>query len=179
MACRLFLGAVIATASFTVDAACPEWLDHSVNRLRSTETVNFCDLQDGRPMLIVNTASFCGYTGQFRELETVYQTYREQGFTVVGVPSNDFRQEASDPSKTAEVCFVDYGVTFTMTAPQAVKGEGAHPVFRALADRSGAEPGWNFNKYLVSGDGDRVWHFPSRTLPDGPEITAQVEALLK
>lgn len=162
-----------------VQASCPDWLDQDINKLRSTEQVNFCDLHGGRPMLVVNTASFCGYTGQFEELEAVYQTYRERGFTVVGVPSNDFRQEADSPAKTAEICFVDYGVTFTMTAPQSVKGPDAHPVFRTLAEKSGAEPGWNFNKYLIDAEGGQVWHYPSKVVPDDPELTAQIEALLQ
>ncbi|ENO15014.1 glutathione peroxidase [Marinobacter nanhaiticus D15-8W] len=160
-------------------ASCPDWLDEDINKLRSTEQVNFCDLHDGKPMLVVNTASFCGYTGQFEALETVYQAYRERGFTVVGVPSNDFRQEADSQAKTAEICFVDYGVTFTMTAPQSVKGVDAHPVFRTLAEKSGAEPGWNFNKYLIDADARQVWHYPSNVVPDDPELTAQIEALLQ
>lgn len=160
-------------------ASCPDWLDEDINKLRSTEQVNFCDLHDGRPMLVVNTASFCGYTGQFEALEAVYQTYRERGFTVVGVPSNDFRQEADSQAKTAEICFVDYGVTFTMTAPQVVKGADANPVFRALAEKSGAEPAWNFNKYLIDADGRQVWHYPSKVTPDDPELTAQIEVLLQ
>lgn len=172
------LGVGMLGFGFAVEASCPDWLDQDINKLRSTEQVNFCELQDGKPMLIVNTASFCGYTGQFEALEAVYQTYRERGFTVVGVPSNDFRQEADSQAKTAEICFVDYGVTFTMTAPQTVKGPDAHRVFRTLAEKSGAEPSWNFNKYLIDAEGRQVWHYPSKVTPDDPKLTAQIEALL-
>ncbi|WP_203143186.1 glutathione peroxidase [Marinobacter mangrovi] len=171
----LAIGALPGLAS----AACPDWLDVDINRLRSTETVNLCDLQDGHPMLIVNTASFCGYTGQFRGLEALYKRYRDQGFTIVGVPSNDFRQEASNEAKTAEICFVDYGVTFPMTAPQSVTGPEAHPLFRKLAEKSGAAPGWNFNKYLIDPQGNEVWHYPSRVAPDDPELTSRIKALLE
>lgn len=170
---------LLSLAARPAVADCPDWLDQDMNKLRSTQRVNLCELQNGKPMLIVNTASFCGYTGQFNELEAVYQTYRERGFTVVGVPSNDFRQEAKSEAKTAEVCFVDYKVTFPMTAPQSVKGPAAHPLFRALAEKSGAQPGWNFNKYLIDGQGNQVWHYPSRVVPDDPALTARIEALLE
>lgn len=151
-------------------AKCPEWLDQTVHKLRSTETINLCELKNDKPMLIVNTASFCGYTGQFKGLEALYKRFREQGFEVVGVPSNDFRQEADSQAKTAEVCFVDYGVTFTMTAPQTVKGDQAQPLYRGLADASGSAPGWNFTKYLINADGERVQVFSSKVTPDSPEL---------
>lgn len=159
-------------------AECPVWLDHDVNRLRSVESVNPCHAFAGQPLLIVNTASFCGYTGQFEGLEALHQAYRDRGLAVIGVPSNDFRQEASSEAKTAEVCYVDYQVSFTMTAPQRVRGAGAHPIFRGLAEVSGTQPGWNFNKYLVDPDSGRVWHFPSQVSPSDKALTDRIEALL-
>lgn len=158
-------------------AQCPGFLDHEFKRLHSSQTVNLCELQAGRPMLVVNTASHCGFTGQFRGLEELHRSYGERGLVVVGFPSNDFNQEAGDEAKTAEVCYMNYGVTFSMLAPSSVKGQGANPVFQALAARSQA-PSWNFNKYLVSADGQTVKHFGSRVSPDAPALREAIEQLL-
>jgi glutathione peroxidase len=165
---------VAASASF---AACPEYLDHSMRKLHSKEQVNLCETQAGKPMLIVNTASHCGYTPQFKGLEALHQKYREQGLVVVGFASDDFRQEAKDEAKAAEVCYVNYGVTFTMIAPSHVKGAAANPVFRELASQSQA-PSWNFNKYLVDDSGQVVQHFGSNTRPDSKVMQAAIESVL-
>lgn len=159
-------------------AECPAWLDHEVNKLRSVESVNPCQAFAGRPLLIVNTASFCGYTGQFEGLEKLHQAYADRGLAVIGVPSNDFRQEASNEDKTAEVCFVDYQVTFTMTAPQKVRGADAHPIFQGLAQASGETPRWNFNKYLVDQDSGQVWYFTSQIRPTDKALIDRIESLL-
>lgn len=161
-----------------VAADCPDFLDHEFKRLHSAQSVSLCELQAGRPMLVVNTASHCGFTGQFRGLEALHQEYGERGLAVVGFPSNDFNQEARDEAKTAEICFLNYGVTFTMVAPSPVKGPGANPVFAALAARTRA-PSWNFNKYLVSADGEKVQHFGSRVAPDSAELRTAIEGLLE
>jgi len=159
-------------------AECPAFLDHQFKRLHSSEIVNLCEETAGRNVLIVNTASHCGFTPQFEGLEGVHQKYRERGLVVVGFPSNDFRQEADEEAETAEVCFVNYGVTFTMLAPTGVKGEGANPVFRELGARAG-EPGWNFNKYLVSADGKTVRRFGSRVSPTSPELNEAIQGLIE
>ncbi|MBS3804158.1 MAG: glutathione peroxidase [Oleiphilaceae bacterium] len=159
-------------------ADCPDWLDQDVNRLRSVESVNLCQQFGDKLLLVVNTASFCGFTGQFEGLEALYQAYRKEGFEILGVPSNDFRQAAATEEKTAEVCFVDYKVTFTMIAPQRVRGDDAHPLFRTLTEMSGQQPTWNFNKYLVDQVSGRVWHFPSHVKPGDPAIRERIEALL-
>ena len=158
-------------------AGCPDYLDHSMRKLHSKEQVNLCETQAGKPMLIVNTASHCGYTPQFKGLEALYQKYREQGLVVVGFASDDFRQEAKDEAKAAEVCYVNYGVTFTMIAPSHVKGAAANPVFRELASQSQA-PSWNFNKYLVDDSGQVVQHFGSNTRPDSKVMQAAIESVL-
>lgn len=176
LSATLALFGSLATAA-SATAACPEFLDHEFNRLHSAQTVNLCELQAGRPMLVVNTASHCGFTGQFRGLEALHRSYAERGLVVVGFPSNDFNQEARDEAKTAEVCFLNYGVTFNMLAPSSVKGPGANPVFEALAARSQA-PSWNFNKYLVSPDGETVLHFGSRVAPDAPALRQAIEQML-
>jgi len=171
------VAATLASGAAAAAAACPAYLDHEFKKLRSSESVNLCQAAAGRPMLVVNTASHCGYTPQFKGLEAVHQKYKDRGLFVVGFPSDDFKQEAGTEAETAEVCFVNYGVTFTMLAPSSVKGAQANPVFRELGLRTEA-PGWNFNKYLVSADGKVVQHFASKVKPESPELTEAIEKLL-
>ncbi len=157
--------------------ACPAYLDHEFRKLHSSQKVNLCTAFAGKPMLIINTASHCGFTPQFKGLEALHRRYGNRGLAVIGFPSNDFRQEASNEAETADVCYVNYGVTFTMLAPSPVTGSGANPVFRELNRRAG-EPGWNFNKYLVSADGTKVQQFGSRVAPESEELTRAIEQLL-
>lgn len=161
-----------------IAAATPNDLyDHELRRLHSSETVNLREHLAGQPLLIVNTASHCGFTGQFSGLEQLHQTYAEAGLRVVGFPSNDFRQEAADEADTAAVCFVNYGVSFDMFAPISVRGADAHPIFRELARQSQA-PRWNFYKYLVNRDGEVVQVFSSMTSPDSDRLRNAIERLL-
>lgn len=161
-----------------VFASCPTYLDHDLRKLHSAETVNLCQVSGGKPMLIVNTASHCGYTPQFKQLEALYKKYHEQGLEVVGFASDDFRQEAKDEEKAAEVCYVNYGVTFTMLAPTHVRGDEANPIFRELAQQAQA-PGWNFNKYLVDPSGKVVMHFDSNIAPDSAMLEQAVVTVLE
>jgi glutathione peroxidase len=157
--------------------ACPAFLDHEFKKLRSRDSVNLCEAAAGKTLLVVNTASHCGYTRQFEGLEALHQKYKDGGLFVVGFPSDDFKQEADTEAETAEVCFVNYGVTFTMLSPTSVKGADANPVFAELAARTEA-PAWNFNKYLVSADGKVVQHFASKVKPESAELTGAIEKLL-
>ena len=138
MMTRLIVLTALLSLAKQAAAACPAYLDHDMRKLHSRDMVNLCESFAGKPMLIINTASHCGYTPQFKSLETVYQSYREQGLVVVGFPSDDFRQEADDESKTADICYKNYGVTFTMVAPSHVKGDEANPVFQELANQTKA-----------------------------------------
>lgn len=169
------VGCIVGSAA---QAVCPEYMDHSMRKLHSDEQVNLCEIQAGKPMLVINTASHCGYTPQFKGLEALYQNYREQGLVVVGFASDDFNQEAKDEAAAAEVCHVNYGVTFTMLAPSHVKGSDANPVFRELASQSQA-PGWNFNKYVVDGSGEVIKHFGSNTAPESKVLQAAIESVLQ
>jgi glutathione peroxidase len=176
--CSLMLAACLLLGSTAASAAqCPAFLDHDFKKLRSSQSVNLCEEAAGKPMLIVNTASHCGYTGQFEGLEALHQKYKARGLVVVGFPSNDFRQEAKDEEETAEICFVNYGVTFTMLAPTSVKGQSANPVFKELG-RQSSEPAWNFNKYLVGADGTVVQYFKSDVRPDSAALSQAIEKLL-
>ncbi len=169
----LLLGAGAASA-----ADCPAWLDHAFTKLRSHETVNLCKLAAGRPLLLVNTASHCGYTPQFEGLQALHEKYQGRGLVIVGFPADDFHQEAKDAAETAEVCFVNYGVKFTMLAASQVTGAKANPVFAELARQSHA-PTWNFNKYLVTADGKVAAYFDSSVTPDAPAIATAIEAQLR
>ena len=158
-------------------AACPALLEQQMRPLGKQETVSLCERYAGQPLLIVNTASHCGYTRQFKGLEALNQEFRARGLRVAGFSSDDFRQEAADESKTAEVCFENFGVTFDMFAPIAVTGDKAHPLFREIARQSSA-PDWNFHKYVIDRNGRVVATFPSRVKPDAPEVLAAIEKVL-
>lgn len=157
--------------------SCPAFLDHEQRKLHSNETVNLCDLAAGKPLLVVNTASRCGYTGQFEGLESLHKRYADEGLVVVGFASDDFRQEADSEEEAADVCFVNFGVTFTMIAPGAVTGAEANPVFREINSQS-QPPRWNFTKYVLDNRGNVVESFPSRVRPDDRELIKALESVL-
>lgn len=156
---------------------CPDWLDRDLNKLHSKDTVNLCELAAGKVALIVNTASDCGYTSQFKGLEALYRKYKEKGFVILGFPSDSFEQERDDAAETAEVCYINYGVTFPMLATSPVKGEQANTVFKHLNAKLG-EPKWNFNKYLIDRGGNPVKYYESGTRPDDKELISAIESLL-
>ncbi|MBO1519582.1 glutathione peroxidase [Oceanisphaera pacifica] len=151
--------------------------DHQIPRLHSSETLNMQPFA-GKPMLVVNTASHCGFTGQFEGLEALHQQYQGQGLKVVGFPSNDFKQEAKDEAETAEVCFVNFGVTFDMAHPIKVRGKDAHPIFQEITRQSGKAPRWNFYKFVINKDGAVTAVFGSRTKPSDPKLQAAIQAVL-
>jgi glutathione peroxidase len=135
----------------------------------------------GHPVLVVNTASFCGYTPQYRDLEALWRRYRERGLVVLGVPSNDFGQQ--EPGGAAEIkqfCETNYQVNFPLTEKYRVIGGGAHPFYRWVAAQLGevGAPRWNFHKYLIGPDGQLAGAWPSRVGPLDPAITGEIEAML-
>lgn len=165
--------------SFTVqaDESCPEFLDYELPKLHSNETVNLCKVANGKPLLMVNTASHCGYTRQFEGLETLHQTYQESGLMVVGFASNDFNQEAKNEAETERVCRENFGVTFLMIASSYVTGKNANPVFEEINTQS-EPPSWNFSKYLIKSDGKVVAAFPGKIEPNDKRLTDAIESLL-
>lgn len=157
---------------------CAALLAHELPKLRSKETINLCEQFQGKAMVVVNTASFCGFAPQFKGLEALYQRYKDDGLVVLGVPSDDFFQESDDATETAEVCYVNYGVTFPMAQTQPVRGGDAIPLFKELAKQAGGAPRWNFYKYVVDRNGQVVDYFSSKVEPDDPKLIAAVEKAL-
>ena len=152
-------------------------LNHELRRLHSSETVNIQALAADAPaVLLVNTASHCGFTGQFEGLEALHQQYAARGLKGIGFSSNSFNQEA-DEAKAAETCFVNFGVTFDMMATVPVRGADAHPIFAELARQTRA-PRWNFNKYLVTPDGTVAEVYGALTGPDSGRLRRAIERLL-
>lgn len=174
----LFAALVALTViSMPVNASCTAALNATVDKLHSQQQLDLCALTEGKTTLVVNTASRCGFTPQFDGLEALYQTYQDKPFTVIGFPSNDFNQELDDEADTAAVCYVNYGVSFPMAATSAVTGNRANPIFQFL-NKATQEPGWNFNKYLISKEGKRVSHFPATARPRGGELEAAIRGEL-
>ncbi len=173
----LFTSAHAQEAPAELHGNCAKWLDHKIGQLHTTKTVDLCAETAGKVVLLINTASYCGYTYQFSGLETLYQRYKEKGLVLVGLPSDNFNQEDDDSAKTAEICYINYGVTFPMTDIVHVKGENAHPVFSHLASEA-KRPNWNFNKYLVDRDGNVIDLFRSGVRPDSEKLVTAIEALL-
>jgi|TARA_B110000971_G_scaffold180762_1_gene187341 glutathione peroxidase len=167
---------LLSTNSF---ANCPALLDFESTKLHSSTSINFCDNFKSKVLLVVNTASHCGFTPQFKDLEVLYNKYRDRGLEIVGFPSNDFNQEASSESKTADVCYINYGVTFTMMSPSSVRGGAVNPFFKRLADKTGSAPSWNFTKYLVDRDGSTVTHYASNKKPIGSSLEQDIVLLLQ
>jgi glutathione peroxidase len=132
----------------------------------------------GQPILVVNTASRCGFTRQYDELQALYDRYRDQGLVVLAVPSNDFRQELATNEDVAEFCEVNFGLDIPMTTITHVKGDKAHPFFAWLARAEGFTPGWNFNKVLIAPDGSVAGTFGSPVKPLSGQITSRIEAML-
>ncbi|MBA4382489.1 MAG: glutathione peroxidase [Sideroxydans sp.] len=163
-----------ATASAEV---CPQLLDRTITTLQG-EKINLCQYA-GKPILVVNTASKCGYTPQFEQLEAMYGKYKQQGLLVIGFPSNDFRQEFSDKGEIAKFCKLTYKVKFPMSEPSSVSGKNANSFFKALAKSTGEAPSWNFHKYLIETDGKTVHSFATSVEPDSPEIMDKIQAMLK
>lgn len=133
----------------------------------------------GQPVLVVNTASQCGFTGQYDGLQALYDSYRDQGLVVLAVPSDDFRQELGSAEEVKAFCELNFALDLPMTDITHVKGARAHPFYRDVAEETGFTPRWNFNKVLIGPDGAVVGTWGSATRPQSPEITQAIETLLQ
>lgn len=174
----LTVGALL-TLLFTLPSYgndCPEWMNHDLKQLHSSKSFNLCQVTKGRPTLIINTASYCGYTKQFSQLESLYQKYKDQGLMIVGFPSNSFQQAAKSEKDAARVCYKNYGVSFYMSKTVDVKGPNAHEVFRYLSKQT-EEPNWNFNKYLIDKRGGVVRHYDSHIEPLNSQLENDIRFL--
>ena len=164
-------------AATPTSASCPALLKQSFKRLQDEAPQDLCQYAV-KVVLVVNTASYCGYTKQYEGLEKLYAKYSPRGLVVLGFPSNDFKQEAASTKEIAELCYNTYGVKFPMFAPTAVSGAKANPLHAALAQQTGKEPKWNFTKYLIGRDGKVIEHFPSKVTPEDPALVGKIEGAL-
>ena len=175
----IMLGALLVNTAAAGAEDCPAALDFYQRPLLGDQPVRLCEEFGGRVVLIVNTASKCGYTPQYEGLEAIYARYRERGLVVAGFPSNDFGgQEPGTEKQIQDFCRLTYGVQFPMFAKTRVRGPDAAPLYRYLADVSGDTPRWNFHKYLLDRQGRVVASFPSEVSPQDERLIAAIEALL-
>ena len=158
--------------------ACPPILKHSFNRLQDEAPQDLCQYA-GKVILMVNTASYCGFTGQYEGLEALYAKYQARGLVVLGFPSNDFgQQEPGSNKEIADFCFNTYAVRFPMFAKTVVSGPERNALYATLAKESGTTPKWNFYKYLIDRNGRVVDSYNSTTSPQGKRLVAAIEKLL-
>ena len=158
---------------------CPSLLKHSLTNLHDGTPLPLCQYQ-GKVILVVNTASHCGFTSQYDGLEKLYARYKDKGLVVLGFPSNDFgEQEPGSSKEIADFCRLTYGVQFPMVAKTVVKGKQANPFYLQLAEITGSTPRWNFHKYLINRDATQVIAFGSMTKPDDKALLARIDEFLK
>jgi glutathione peroxidase len=169
-----FVGALMCAPAM---AACPALLDYSFPSLTDQPTP-LCQFE-GKVLLVVNTASECGYTPQYEGLEALYRRYRDKGLIVLGFPANDFGgQEPGNNREIAKFCEVNYGVSFPMFAKSGVSASDANPFYATLAKKTGERPHWNFHKYLIDRSGETVLSFASAVEPGDRKLVAEIERML-
>jgi glutathione peroxidase len=160
------------------DAKCPAVLQYTVDRLQDEKPQSLCQYS-GKVLLVVNTASFCGFTPQYKGLEALHAKYQDKGLVVLGFPSNDFSQETGNNKQIADFCENTFGVKFPMFTKTVVTGENAAPLYKQLVAETGQKPRWNFYKYLIGRDGKVVDSYSSMTGPDSKSLIAAIEKSLK
>jgi len=171
--------AMVSVPAASDPKVCSPLLDLNVRRLAGDEQVNLCDAYQGQVILIVNTASKCGFTPQYEGLEALYRKYRDRGFVILGFPSNDFMsQEPGSEQEIQTFCRLTYSVEFPMFEKVSVKKGSAAPLFERLAAAGAPYPKWNFYKYLIDRNGNLVDHFVSLTAPQGGKLERAIERLL-
>jgi len=173
----LGVAALAAPAARAQPAACPAILQHSFDRLQDEKPQPLCQYA-GKVLLVVNTASFCGFTPQYKGLEALYGQYQAKGLVVLGFPSNDFSQESGSNKEVADFCENTFGVKFPMFVKTSVRGPEANVLFKELARQTGTTPKWNFYKYLIGRDGSVVAAYSSMTAPDDRDLRQQLDKQL-
>ena len=163
------------TAAGAAQGACPAVLQHTFPRLQDEKPQALCQYQ-GKVVLVVNTASYCGFTPQYKGLEALYDKYKARGLVVLGFPSNDFAQEKGSNKEIADFCENTFGVKFPMFAASHVRGDEANPLFKQLTQATGTSVKWNFYKFLLARDGRAVGGYGSMTTPE--ELEPQITKLL-
>lgn len=156
---------------------CEPLLQHSFLRLQDEKPQALCQYS-GKVLLVVNTASFCGFTAQYKGLEALYAKYRSQGLVVLGFPSNDFSQETGSNKEIADFCENTFGVNFPMFTKSSVSGKTANPLFKQLAEWTDSAPRWNFHKYVISRDGQQVSSFGTSVDPTNSAFLREIEKKL-
>jgi glutathione peroxidase len=181
MTLRLLFPFALATLMVSAAAAeCPALLKREIPRLQDEKPQNLCQYA-GKVVVVVNTASFCGFTPQYKSLESLYSRYAARGLVVLGFPSNDFSQEPGDGKAIADFCENTYGVKFPMFIKTRVAdsaGADKNPLFAALKQATGEAPTWNFHKYVIARDGKTVQSFGTMTSPDSSSFVKNIEKLL-
>jgi glutathione peroxidase len=173
----LLVGVIAMCASQLASAACPEIYNHQFTTLQGKK-IDLCDYQN-KPILVVNTASKCGFTPQFEALEGLYKKYKAQGLLVIGFPSNDFRQDPDNNKAIGDFCKMTYGVQFPMVTKSSVTGANANPFYKQLATKTGVAPQWNFYKYVILPGAKDIYAFESTVTPDSMEIMGKIKPSLK
>ncbi|MBC7619142.1 MAG: glutathione peroxidase [Candidatus Saccharibacteria bacterium] len=169
---------VATVPAVAAPAVCPPLLKHEFARLQDDAPQNLCQYA-GKVVLVVNTASYCGFTRQYEGLEALYAKYQSRGLVVLGFPSNDFgKQEPGSAKEIADFCFNTYGVKFPMFAKTVVSGSQRHPLYAELMQATKAEPKWNFHKFLIDRSGKPVASFVSNVEPENVVITTAIEKAL-
>jgi glutathione peroxidase len=178
MALGLPMPAVHAAEAGKPNGSCPALLQQTYPRLQDEKPQSLCQYS-GKVLVVVNTASFCGFTPQYEALEKLHATYQERGLVVLGFPSNDFSQESGSNKQIADFCENTFGVKFPMFTKSSVRGKDAIGLFKNLAARTSAAPQWNFHKYIVSRDGLTAISFDSGVDPAGREFVGEIEKQLR
>ena len=159
------------------ELACPALLKQNVLRLQDEKPQSLCQYS-GKVVVVVNTASFCGFTSQYEGLEALSKKYQDKGLVVLGFPSNDFSQETGSNKQIADFCSSTFGVKFPMFTKTTVSGKDASPFFQQLSAKSGTTPKWNFYKYVIGRDGQSVVGFSSLAAPDSRQFVKEIEKQL-
>lgn len=179
---KSFLLSLLATAFFVLpllspaaEQGCAPLLNYEVRTLNGEEKVKLCQVYKNQVLLVVNTASKCGYTPQYEGLEKLYRNLKDQGFSILGFPSNDFGgQEPASEAKVQQFCRLTYGVEFPMFEKTSVARANVSPFYQALSVAAGSTPQWNFHKYLIGRDGKMIAAFPSSVEPNDPKLMHEI-----